>query len=102
MAPSVSTGDGGRNTEGQRLRAGSGEGAAGLRHRGGKNPAVGIGAGFASDIGAALTRQDILTNLQCGPSRRVGQGPREVIDEHSKKRSGPEAWRQIGRASCRE
>src|SRR5437868_15222812 len=26
MAPSVSTGDGGRNTEGQRLRAGSGEG----------------------------------------------------------------------------
>ena len=91
MAPSVSTGDGGRNvageylvaepldyfhfaeapvwglrvgvtarsrnkscclgegnrrgtsieTEGQRLRAGRGEGAAGLRHRGGENPAVG-------------------------------------------------------------
>jgi hypothetical protein len=30
-------------TEGQRLRVGSGEGAAGLRHRGGENPAVGIG-----------------------------------------------------------
>jgi len=26
--------------------------------------------GFASDIGAVLTRQDILTNLQCGSSRR--------------------------------
>jgi len=26
-------------------------------------------AGFAGDIGAALTRQDISTNLQCGPSR---------------------------------
>src|SRR3974390_909291 len=104
MAPSVSTGDGGRNvageylvaepldyfhfaearltgstgwcyspirnktcclgegnrrgtsieTEGQRLRAGSGEGAAGLRHRGGENPLSGSVAGFAGDIGAVL------------------------------------------------
>ena len=28
-------------------------------------------AGFAGDIGAVLTRQDILTNLQCEPSRRL-------------------------------
>src|SRR5665811_1847186 len=58
-----------------------------------KIPLSGSVAGFAGDIGAVLTRQDILTNLQCGPSRRVGQGPREEIDEHSKKRSGPEEWR---------
>ena len=35
-----------------------------------KIPLSGLVAGFASDIGAVLTRQDILTNLQCGPSRR--------------------------------
>jgi hypothetical protein len=32
-------------------------------------------AGFAGDIGAVLTRQDISTNLQCGPSRRCRTGP---------------------------
>jgi hypothetical protein len=32
-------------------------------------------AGFAGDIGAVLTRQDISTNLQCGPSRRGRTGP---------------------------
>ena len=31
--------------------------------------------GFAGDMGAVLTRQDILTNLQCGPSRRGRTGP---------------------------
>ena len=35
-----------------------------------KIPLSGSVAGFAGDIGAVLTRQDILTNLQCGPSRR--------------------------------
>jgi hypothetical protein len=29
----------------------------------------------AGDIGAVLTRQDILTNLRCGPSRRGRTGP---------------------------
>ena len=57
------------------LRAGSGEDAAGLRHRGGENPAVGSVAGFAGDIGAVQTRQDISTILQCGPSRRGRIGP---------------------------
>jgi len=32
-------------------------------------------AGFAGDIGAVLTRQDISTNLQCGPSRLGRTGP---------------------------
>ena len=32
-----------------------------------KIPLSGSVAGFAGDIGAVLTRQDILTNLQCGP-----------------------------------
>jgi hypothetical protein len=32
-------------------------------------------AGFAGDIGAVLTRQDISTNLQCGPSRPGRTGP---------------------------
>lgn len=35
-----------------------------------KIPLSGSVAGFASDIGAVLTRQDISTNLQCGPSMR--------------------------------
>jgi Holliday junction resolvase len=39
-----------------------------------KIPLSGLVAGFAGDIGAVLTRQDILTNLQCRPSRR-GTGP---------------------------
>jgi hypothetical protein len=39
-----------------------------------KIPLSGLVAGFAGDIGAVLTRQDILTNLQCRPSRR-GIGP---------------------------
>ena len=30
-------------------------------------PLSGSMAGFAGDIGAVLTRQDISTNLQCGP-----------------------------------
>jgi hypothetical protein len=54
-----------------------------------KIPLSGSVAGFAGDIGAVLTRQDILTNLQCGHQDGAGQGPREEIDEHSKKRSGP-------------
>jgi hypothetical protein len=62
-------------TEGQRLQVGGGEGAAGLRHRGGENPLSGSVAGFAGDISAVLTRQDILTNLQWGPSRRGSTGP---------------------------
>jgi hypothetical protein len=37
---------------------------------GGENPAVGSVAGFAGDIGAVQTRQDISTILQYGPSRR--------------------------------
>src|ERR1700735_3297694 len=40
-----------------------------------KIPLSGSVAGFAGDIGAVLTRQDILTNLQCGPSRRGRTGP---------------------------
>ena len=32
-------------------------------------------AGFAGDIGAVLTRQDISTIVQCGPSRRGRTGP---------------------------
>jgi hypothetical protein len=39
-----------------------------------KIPLSGSVAGFAGDIGAVLTRQDILTNLQCGPSRRGRTG----------------------------
>ena len=39
-----------------------------------KIPLSGLVAGFAGDIGAVLTRQDILTNLRCRPSRR-GTGP---------------------------
>ena len=35
-----------------------------------KIPLSGSVAGFAGDIGAVLTRQDILINLHCGPSRR--------------------------------
>ena len=38
-------------------------------------PLSGLVAGFAGDIDAVLTRQDILTNLQCGPSRRGRTGP---------------------------
>lgn len=40
-----------------------------------KIPLSGSVAGFAGDIGAVLTGQDILTNLQCGPSRRDSTGP---------------------------
>ena len=40
-----------------------------------KIPLSGSVAGFAGEIGAVLTRQDILTNLQCGPSRRGRTGP---------------------------
>ena len=40
-----------------------------------KIPLSGSVAGFAGDIGTVLTRQDILTNLQCGPSRRGRTGP---------------------------
>jgi hypothetical protein len=49
--------------------------AAGLRHRGVKNPAVGIGGKLHRDIGAVLTRQEISTNLQSGPSKRGRSGP---------------------------
>jgi hypothetical protein len=62
-------------TEEQRLRAGSGEGAAGYVIEAVKIPLSGSVAGFAGDIGAVLTRQDILTNLQCGPSRPGRTGP---------------------------
>jgi hypothetical protein len=55
-----------------------------------KIPLSGSVEGFVGDIGAVLTRQDISTSFQCGPSRRgTGKGPRQEIDEHSKKRSGP-------------
>ena len=40
-----------------------------------KIPLSGSVAGSAGDIGAVLTRQDILTNLQRGPSRRGRTGP---------------------------
>ena len=40
-----------------------------------KIPLSGSVAGFAGDIGAVLTRQDISTNLQFGPSRRGRTGP---------------------------
>ena len=40
-----------------------------------KIPLSGSVAGFAGDIGAVLTRRDISTNLQCGPSRRGRTGP---------------------------
>jgi hypothetical protein len=40
-----------------------------------KIPLSGSVAGFAGDIGAVLTRQDISTILQCGPSRRGRTGP---------------------------
>jgi CBS domain-containing protein len=66
-----------RNMEGQRLRAGSRESAAGYAVEAVKIPLSGLVAGFVSDIGAVLTRQDILINLRCGPSRWVGRGPRE-------------------------
>jgi hypothetical protein len=46
-------------------------------------------AGFAGDIGAVLTRQNISTILNADHQGGAGQGPREDIDEHSKKRSGP-------------
>jgi hypothetical protein len=63
-------------TEGQRLRAGSGEGAAqGYAIEAVTIPLSGSVAGFAGDIGAVLTRQDILINVQCGPSRRGRTGP---------------------------
>ena len=39
-----------------------------------KIPLSGSVAGFAGDIGAVLTRQDISTILQCGPSRRGRTG----------------------------
>ena len=38
-------------------------------------PLSGLVAGFAGDIDAVLTRQDILTNLSCGPSRRGRTAP---------------------------
>jgi hypothetical protein len=41
-----------------------------------KIPLSGSVAGFAGDIGAVLTRQDISTNLQCEPSRRGRTGPK--------------------------
>ena len=40
-----------------------------------KIPLSGSVAGFAGDIGAVLTRQDISTNLQCGQQGWAGQGP---------------------------
>jgi Holliday junction resolvase len=39
-----------------------------------KIPLSGSVAGFAGDIGAVLTRQDISTNLQCGTIRRGRKG----------------------------
>lgn len=60
--------------EGQRLRVGSGEGAAEHAIEAVKIPLSGLVAGVAGDIGAVLTRHDILTNLQCGPPRRGGTG----------------------------
>ena len=39
-----------------------------------KIPLSGSVARFVGDIGAVLTRQDILTSLQCLRSRRVGTG----------------------------
>jgi CBS domain-containing protein len=42
--------------------------------RGGENPLVGIGARLSRDIGAVLTRQDILTNLHADHQGRAGQG----------------------------
>ena len=39
-----------------------------------KIPLSGSVAGFAGDIGALLTRQDISTILQCGPLRRGRTG----------------------------
>ena len=39
-----------------------------------KIPLSGSVAGFAGDIGAVLTRHDISTNLQCGPSGRGRTG----------------------------
>ena len=39
-----------------------------------KIPLSGSVAGFAGDIGAVLTRQDISTNLQCVPLRRARTG----------------------------
>jgi len=40
-----------------------------------KIPLSGSVAGFAGDIGAVLTRQDVSTILQSGPSRRARTGP---------------------------
>jgi hypothetical protein len=40
-----------------------------------KIPLSGPVAGLAGDIGAVLTRQEISTNLQCGPSRPGRMGP---------------------------
>jgi hypothetical protein len=40
-----------------------------------KIPLSGSVAGFAGDIGAVLTRQDVSISLQCGPSRRGRTGP---------------------------
>jgi hypothetical protein len=40
-----------------------------------KIPLSGPVAGFAGDAGAVLTRQDILTNLQSGPSRQATTRP---------------------------
>jgi hypothetical protein len=78
-APSVSTGDGGRNVHPSK-RKGSGfelevvKVLQGYAIEAVKIPLSGSVAVFAGDIGAVLTRQDILTNLQCGPSRRGRTG----------------------------
>ena len=40
-----------------------------------KIPLSGSVVGLAGDIGAVLTRQDVSTILQCGPSRRGRTGP---------------------------
>jgi len=119
MAPSVSTGDGGKNVAGEYLvaepldyfhfaeapdwvyglvlqpdpetrpaasvreidvahpskRKGSGFELEVVKVLQGYAIEAGSVAGFAGDIGTVLTRQDILTNLQCGPSRRGRTGP---------------------------
>ncbi|MGY0574761.1 hypothetical protein ACTGJ9_029910 [Bradyrhizobium sp. RDM12] len=52
-----------------------------------KIPLLESAAAFAGDLGAVLTRKDISTILQCGPSNGQDKDPRGQFNEHGKKRA---------------
>ena len=76
MAPSVSTGDGGRTRKGSDFELEVVKVLQGYAIEAVKIPPSGSVAGFASDIGVVLTRQDISTNLQCGHQDGVARADR--------------------------